>query len=172
VTGILNPSDFINRMITGIILLGCYPDTVKSGLCTCEYTPVDYVSKAIVHLSLQGSAEKVFHITSKLQRTALLVEAVQGLGYNLKEVKFEEFLGNLLDEEENPLFTLAANIENGAGFHFQHQFDDFRTTRALKTTSKITCPPLDIQLLQTYVRFCIDQKLVPPPEEMQYDDFI
>lgn len=47
-SGYLKETDFINRMLIGIINMAAYPEPLSSSLA--EFTPVDYVTKAIIYL--------------------------------------------------------------------------------------------------------------------------
>ncbi|MBP5977667.1 SDR family oxidoreductase, partial [Brasilonema sp. CT11] len=47
-TGYLKETDFINRMLIGIINMAAFPEPLSSS--NVEFTPVDYVTKAIIYL--------------------------------------------------------------------------------------------------------------------------
>eukprot|EP01126_Amoeba_proteus_P008475 TRINITY_DN13135_c0_g1_i1.p1 TRINITY_DN13135_c0_g1~~TRINITY_DN13135_c0_g1_i1.p1 ORF type:complete len:402 (-),score=65.03 TRINITY_DN13135_c0_g1_i1:42-1247(-) len=164
ITGVLNPSDFINRFFVGLIQLGSYPtDMLWSEV---EYTPVDYVSKAIVTISNQNINEingRAFHYTSAHARGSLLVEALEDMGYSLNNVTTPFWVGELLDEEDNPLFPFVSSLE-GSIPDLKYQHSDWKTREFMRKCNLSCTPPkLDAKLIQTYINYCISQKIVPPP---------
>jgi thioester reductase-like protein len=93
-TGAWNTDDFMSRLIKSWIELGSAPDLDGA----TDMTPVDYVSSAMVHLSLSKQAlGKVFHLVNP-QRIHLreLVAWIRSSGYPIQHLPYDEWRTELL----------------------------------------------------------------------------
>jgi thioester reductase-like protein len=151
-TGIVNTDDFMSRMIKGCIQLGCAPDIDTM----IEMVPVDYVSKAIVHLSCQQElGSSVFHVVAPQYIAAReMFRIIDSLGYKLNLVSYPEWRTRLFEDAKSssknalfPLLTLFAQIPLGLP-----PFDCRHTIGGLKGT-QVTCPAIDENLLATYLAY-------------------
>jgi amino acid adenylation domain-containing protein/thioester reductase-like protein len=168
-TGIWNTNDFICRMIKGCIQLGSAPDT--EGLV--DMTPVDYVAKAIIHLSTQkGWSGQAYHITNPRPiRFRDLVEGARSYGYRIRSASYAEWRTELINAARHlpdhalypllPFFPpMPADGEPLASHEtFPKQESGGRgdvenTLKGLAGTS-ITCPAIDEELLSTYFAYLI-----------------
>src|SRR4051794_20062986 len=93
-TGAWNTDDFMSRLIKSWTELGCAPDLDGA----TDMTPVDYVSRATVHLSLSGQATgKVFHLINPRQiHVRELIGWVRSLGYPIERVSYDRWRTELL----------------------------------------------------------------------------
>jgi amino acid adenylation domain-containing protein/thioester reductase-like protein len=165
-TGVFNPNDFLYRLLIGCIELGAIPkgDVLDSLL------PVDYISRAIVKISLQPqSLGKAFHLVNRDHLNInILTNLIRSFGYELKELSQEQWQAKITDIAENqpehPLYPLisllfsSGDSENTASL----QFDCQNTLQALANT-EISCPPMDEKLLRTYLSYLSQNGFLKPP---------
>jgi amino acid adenylation domain-containing protein/thioester reductase-like protein len=161
--GVFNSNDFLYKLIIGCVQLGSAPDIdIRDNI-----VPVDYVSKAIVHLSKQEeSLGKTFHLVHpQTLHTKTLIEHIRSLGYAIEQISYNQWRDKLLNitqgSLEHPLYSLVpffparqAQEENSnSGFL---QLDNQNVTNGLLGTS-ITCPPIDNKLLGVYFSYLMEQ---------------
>ena len=93
-TGAWNTDDFMSRLIKSWIELGSAPDLDGA----TDMTPVDYVSKAIIHLSLSDRTHgKVFHLINPRQtHVRELVDWIRSFGYPVERVSYDRWRTELL----------------------------------------------------------------------------
>ncbi|NEQ54540.1 MAG: NAD-dependent epimerase/dehydratase family protein, partial [Leptolyngbya sp. SIO3F4] len=156
-TGICNPTDLMCRFLSSVIQLKSAPELEWM----IDMTPVDYVSRAIVYLSLQAqSLNKAFHLVNPnpypLDR---LVHELNQSGYPIGKLSYKQWLNKLYDCENalSPLAKIVAEVLPGqpctrlevwlAG---TQMFDCQNTLQGLKY-ARISCPPVDNQLLRKYL---------------------
>ncbi|HEX9922937.1 MAG TPA: thioester reductase domain-containing protein, partial [Anaerolineae bacterium] len=156
-TGITNTQDLTSRLVKGSYQLGLYPDRNRA----LNIVPVDYVSRAIVHLSRQpGIWGQVFHLTNP-QPTPLkdLVHWAGSLGATLQEASYREWRTALIDQVEqgieNELLPLLPFFSSDSPQQIEQQVDCQNTLRYL-AGSDIVCPPMTPSLIETYVAYLID----------------
>ncbi|WP_066380744.1 thioester reductase domain-containing protein [Anabaena sp. CA = ATCC 33047] len=165
-TGIGNTHDFINLMVKGCLQMGYFP-AVEYML---DMSPVDYVSKAIVYLSMQqASLGKAFNLQHP-QPVALsvLVDWVRSFGYEVNIIPYEEWQAKLIESAtstDNPLYTLRP-------FLLERWSDEQLTIPDLYLKAKrphisceatvkalagsgVTCAPIDAKLFMTYTAYLI-----------------
>lgn len=156
-TGITgNLKDFSWSVIKVCIQLGKYPDSE-----TMQYmVTVDYVSEAIVYLSMQENLYgKTFHLLNPQPITwKQLMKNIINLGYKMEKIGIEEWLRELKKyasssgQKELSFLSRMLGSSQIKLFSNKPQFDTSNTIAALTNTS-ITCPPLDTELLKTYFSY-------------------
>jgi thioester reductase-like protein len=94
-TGAWNTDDFMSRLIKSWIELGSAPDLDGA----TDMTPVDYVSSAIVHLSLSRQAPgQVFHLINPTQiHLRELVAWIRSCGYPIEQLPYDRWRTELLN---------------------------------------------------------------------------
>jgi thioester reductase-like protein len=151
-TGIPNPNQMIWAIIKSCIQMGIAPelDTIV------DWTPVDYVARAIVHLSRQKkSAEKVFNLVNPQPITwRELFNSFSSLGYSLDLISPDKWRSDLIEHTENhpenalhpflPMFS-----EKMAFGEYLPQLDCQNTLDGLVGT-EIVCHSVETKLLRTY----------------------
>ncbi|WP_236147178.1 non-ribosomal peptide synthetase [Scytonema millei] len=164
-TGVCNTNDRLYRTIKGIIQLGYAPalDT------TVDMTPVDYLSKAIVHLSQQEkSRDRVFHLCHPHPwRWFELTNWMRSFGYPLQPIDYNQFQAELLNEKmspDNPLYPLIP---------FFSDRDETESSSSTPASERnmveelaeipIACPPIDPQLLNNYFSYLIQSGFLDAP---------
>jgi thioester reductase-like protein len=152
VTGVFNRHDHLFQMIKGCIQMGCAPQLDFP----IESAPVDYVSGAIVHLSLRPeSLGRAFHLVhpDALSWNELCEWMIRSQDYPLRLVPYGEWKAELeemvLGEEENTLrglspFFSESMLENAKLPRF-----DCRGTLAELAGTDLVCPSFLPALLQT-----------------------
>ncbi|MEH2060565.1 MAG: amino acid adenylation domain-containing protein [Nostoc sp.] len=161
--GVFNTNDFLYKLIIGCVQLGSAPDIdIRENI-----VPVDYVSKAIVHLSKQEeSLGKTFHLVHpQTLHSNTLIDHIRSSGYAIEQNSYEQWRDKLLNVTqsyfEHPLYSLIPffparqAVEEDSNSEVL-QFDNQNVINGLVGTS-ITCPPVDNQLLSAYFSYLIKQ---------------
>jgi thioester reductase-like protein len=159
-------------MIRGCIQLGSVPkDNAMVNL-----TPVDYASQAIVYLSQQeASLGKVFHLINPQPLPwGEVVNSIISFGYPLQLLDYTQWSSKLLTEVErssdNPLYPLVTTMTNKESQNSSiensvtQQIDLQNTLTGLAETT-IICPPLDQQLLSTYLSYLVRSAFLKHPSK-------
>jgi thioester reductase-like protein len=166
-TGISNTHDFICLMAKGCLQMGSFPEVDYM----LDMSPVDYVSKAIVHLSRQKeSIGKAFHLQHPQPvPLTVLVDWVRSFGYPVDVISYDawqEKLINNVTSAENPLYTLRPFLlERRAEEQLtipdlylkarRPEISCEDTVNALAGSS-IVCAPIDSKLFMTYTAYLIE----------------
>jgi thioester reductase-like protein len=191
-TGAWNTDDVFCTIIKSWIELRRAPDIEAA----TDLTPVDYVSRAIVHLSLSPqSLGQVFHLVNPQPVHARdLADWVRSFGYPVEAVPYERWRAQLVKLAKGspdnaahslaPLFSVRLSEDapeaglrqddtlDGLGTVIVSQyarmsvrFDASNALAALSSTA-IECPPVDSDLLHTYLALFVRRGfLQPPPSE-------
>jgi amino acid adenylation domain-containing protein/thioester reductase-like protein len=164
-TGVFNTDAYLENLIKGCIQLGSAPDVDT----IVDMVPVDYVSKAIVHLSKQiESLGKVFHLTNPQPiHMSTLLDWIYSSGYPLRRVPYDIWKRELFNAEcfqENALYPFWAFLANlGEQQAIMPQHDCQNTLNGLTGTS-IVCPPVDDELLGTYFSHYVRSGFLHAPQ--------
>ncbi|MDB9510444.1 amino acid adenylation domain-containing protein [Kamptonema animale CS-326] len=165
-TGVCNPTDLLYRLIAGCVQLRCAPDRDRM----MNVAPVDYVSRAIVHLSRQKAAlGETFHLVNPNSfHLSELVDWVRSMGYLIEQISYKNWQAEILNRAgyspENALYPLVglfsekvseAEIIKSAVL----QFDCQNTLNRLSGTD-IICPQADVNLFRTYLSFLSARDLI------------
>jgi thioester reductase-like protein len=130
-TGVWNTDDFMSRLIKSWIELGSAPDLDGA----TDMTPVDYVSSAIVRLSLSAQAPgKVYHLVNPKQiHLRELTAWIRSSGYTIEHVTYDQWRTELLSRGQRfkgqaahslvPLFSARTREESLPGGNNQLQPD-------------------------------------------------
>ena len=142
-----------------------------------DIVPVDYVSKAIIHLSMQEEAlGKVFHLNNPNPiQLSEFVSKIASFGFPMQQIsynKWQEQVRNAVRSVENPIYLLLP-------FFLERWSEDQLTIPELYQQSRrphincedtlhmlantgISCPPVDEKLLSKYFSYFIDSKFLNP----------
>jgi len=109
-TGVSNKSDFINRLLCGMVQTGHYPQGSEDSLI--NMAPVDYVASALVELSRnKDNLGSAFHLCSPdslpLQTVLKYVEAY---GISLQPTTYLEWLHMVKQDKANVLWPLSSSF--------------------------------------------------------------
>jgi len=176
-SGVWSPDEPLSKVLRGLIHIRQVPAIdllVPDADLMMDMTPVDYASRAIVHLSRQPhQLGKAFHIVNP--QPILwheLVTWLRSYGYDLRKATYDEWKAGLLKwsrrSQDHALVSLASFLPGGGSVQLMPilanrlQFDCQNTRDGLVGTS-ITCPPVDAALLSTYFSYFIRRGFVEPP---------
>jgi thioester reductase-like protein len=176
-TGVGNTSDFINLMAKGCIQMGCFPDVDYM----MDMSPVDYVSKAIVYLSLQKESRgKAFNLQHPEPAPLKdLVNWISQFGIPIKFVPYQEWQNQLLNitSPDNPLYTLRPFLLERwsekqltiPDLYLKQNRPIISCEATLKAlaSSSITCAPVDSKLFMTYASYLIQSGFLKLPKIVQ-----
>jgi amino acid adenylation domain-containing protein/thioester reductase-like protein len=170
-TGVWSGNDHAWRLLQACLLSRCLPDVDW----LVELTPVDFVSRAIVHLARQErSVGKVFHLVNPAPMPLREIAAwASRAGYRLRRVAYRDWLDEVLDsarhDTNHPLHPLIGPLgqdEGGGGWwprgERTPEYDCTNTWRGLQGGA-VVCPPVDDALLETYWTYLTRVGLIEPP---------
>ena len=165
----------------------CVPSQAQAFVAAIEdmgrldVTPVDYVARAIVHLALrEESLGRAFHYPNPQPADwDEVFEVVRGMGYPLRMLPYPTWKRELLAAdhrgEDNALLPFLPLLdddmeswtpEQGPSEHTEvrpqpWRHDGTNTEQGL-AGSGITCPPLDAELVHTYMRYFVEVGFLDP----------
>jgi thioester reductase-like protein len=162
-----NAHDLVNLLLKGCILLGAYPGWAHE----VAVVPVDHVSRAMVHLARQPrSLGHAFHLFQP-QPIAWreLAQLVVAHGYPMVELPHERWQAALKQAaqsahaEREALARLWMLLASPHGlFAGRPRYETPCSDEGLAGTA-IRCPPIDAQLVGTYLGFFQASGYIPPP---------
>jgi len=135
--------------------------------------PVGFVSRAIVHLSLQqASLGKVFHLSNpSYTPRSIYQDVLRERGYSITLLPFGQWLAQLVEAAKTrpdlglipllPMLT-AYDTENPAPSVSRHIH--YVNTTAGLADSGIVCPEIRHAELRAYFAYLIDEGHFPPPQ--------
>jgi thioester reductase-like protein len=170
--GLGNADDLVFRILKGSIQLGAAPELDLQ----VEMSPVDYVSRALVHLSQQpDSVGRTFHLVNPdlvpWSRVLDGIDGIDTLGQPLRRLAWNDWQAELRQAAEsstdNVLFpllpVLAAEPSAEAGESADEDAREPRIacgrTLAALAGSGVDCPPLDERLVRLYFDQNVDQNV-------------
>jgi len=139
-----------------------------------DMTPVDYVSKAVVHLSQRKELLGTnFHVLNpQPSHLKQLGDWTRSFGYSLEQMPYDEWRAALIQIDEGsvdnaaysliPLFFENVPQEQMPERTREASFDCQNTLAGLADSS-IVCPQLDAQLLSTYFAYFIESGFLEAP---------
>jgi thioester reductase-like protein len=155
-TGAYTTRDFVARLLKSWIGLGLAPVLDRELL----FTPVDYVSRAIVHLlGRTDSIGKTFHlVNTDPLAVSDLVDMIRAAGYPLRQVPFGQWRSHLMncagqirDEGLSEVlpFLPADDGDDALPFWPPHGMRfDCRETRAALNGSDLCCPAMGAEQVE------------------------
>ncbi len=169
-TGVFNTDDFFSHILKGCLQLGTAPNLETS----VEMVPVDYVSQALVHLSLQydftQATAQVYHLVNP--NSVLIKDLLHWMqtdGYHVKQVPYAEWREVLIqsinanqDNAIKPLLHFFAE-ENPFSSEFSLTFSNENTINNL-ADSGIQCPEINDAILNRYFSYYRQSGFLPPIE--------
>ncbi|NUQ74150.1 MAG: amino acid adenylation domain-containing protein [Polyangiaceae bacterium] len=179
-TGVWKTDSFACSFLKALIDLDCAPDIP----IPLDYVPVDYVSKAIVHIATkQIPTGKAYHLNNtRYQLLSAIIERMQAFGYPVRKMPYLNWVQEIvLHTGKNPtspltpfvpLFVERWSEENLTylEIYFEGKIPRFtceNTLEALRGTD-IACPPIDDELLSTYLNYFLRVGFLPPPPAREH----
>ncbi|MEV5147595.1 thioester reductase domain-containing protein, partial [Streptomyces sp. NPDC052727] len=164
VNGACQTRDFVWLSLRGLIQAGAVPAGLDAAV---PLTPVDYVSSAVVALSLSGrSGPGTFHLYNQSHMTfAEFVTELRARGHVLEELDWDSWSALVKSDSDNvmlPLLEAFEMLAKGNGT-FYPPVDSSLAEKALKDTG-IECPEMTVDLFRRYVTFFTEAGFFPPVE--------
>jgi thioester reductase-like protein len=169
-TGAWNKDDFTCKIIKTWVGLGTAPKMEME----LNMVPVDYVSRAIVRLSLRGeSLGKRFHLAHPRPVSVNdLVAWIEAFGYPLKRVPYDKWRADLINPTKGlrqdalysmaPLLSMSAAADGPTLVGKMPEFDCRNTTEDLSGT-EISCPQVDEELMENYLVYLVRSGFLDSP---------
>jgi thioester reductase-like protein len=168
-TGAGNSRDLIWCWLRGIIQVGAASETNDP----LDIAPVDYVSRALVHLSRQpASLGKTFHLSNPRPiPSSVLFDVIDALGYSLRRLSHAEWKREILAAIEGPAGNALAPFlpyfaqqkrAEDAPLRPVSQVDH-RNTRSGLAGSGIECPAVDAEVLRRYIQYFVETGILEAP---------
>ncbi len=175
-TGYCNQGDFLRSLIKGCLQLGVAPDWQMP----IDFTPVDYLSKAIVYLSHQEiSAGQSYNFANpRAIWWNQLVDWLKDYGYTLEQIPYFDWLA-LVKAEVTPLsenaltpylsFLTELSSEYSMTIpeiYFRTHRLQFENSNLHQDLADLDCSyPSVVNLLQLYFSHFIDIGYIHPPQK-------
>ncbi|MBA2391554.1 MAG: amino acid adenylation domain-containing protein [Ktedonobacteraceae bacterium] len=171
-TGVWRSNDIICHMIKACIQLGKRP--VLSEKETLELVPVEYVSQAVVALSLRKtSLGQAFHLCDPAgTRVNDLTQWIGDFGYTLEPVEYATWLQELAtftsthtDHGLSPFLSLFLQPaqEHSSNNQATRIIHDNRHTLMALARMKIPTPITNAQILHTYLAYMVKNAFLHAP---------
>jgi thioester reductase-like protein len=159
VTGASNTNDLLHTLVIICLRLGAAPLRDVE----IDVSPVDYVAKALVELSLQQElANRDFHLTNPIpMRTKALYEWMRQSSLGLEMVSYDEWrnrllkMGNEMGIGDIRMLTdvLGPRALGDDKSHAVHPRFDSSQTQSILVNSAIRCPAPSPSLFDAYLGF-------------------
>jgi thioester reductase-like protein len=172
IDGAFNTADFLARMFKAIIETGLVPGDLDAEL---DVSPVDYVSRSIVCLSLRPSSiGRTFHLQHPRSiHIETLTEFLRAAGYKVRSVPYWDWVACLETLPDGPLAPLLPLLVQRWGpeqltymefwqRRYRPRFTCDETLQALDSSS-IVCPALDRVLMERYLRYLSSTGFITAP---------
>ncbi|MFQ4144479.1 thioester reductase domain-containing protein [Chlorogloeopsis sp. ULAP02] len=170
-TGICKHQDLLSTVLKSFIQLGSAPDLDVMW----DITPVDYVSQAIAHLSMQQkSLGKVFHLFNPhpLSMSAM-INHIRSFGYPIAMAQYDKWRAKLVNfskySQEHtirslPLMFLESFSEEQLQLlHLQY---DCQNTLDGLADSSINCPLPNTELISKYLSYLNKNGYLDSPQKL------
>jgi amino acid adenylation domain-containing protein/thioester reductase-like protein len=166
-SGAANAWDLLTALMVESVQLGHYPEVEG---WRAEMTPVDFVSKAILHLSNQTQSDQlVFHVGDPTPvPMSEVFENLGKLGYPSQPLGFDEWVA-LWQEQRGSVkggdgaFTVDILRSGMPSVEFLRDIVVLDNSKTRPLRASVERPKVDIQLLETYTRHWFARGWLPRP---------
>ena len=171
-TGAANAYDLLNALIVESIRIGYYPRVEG---WRAEMTPVDFVSKAIVHLSNQTHAKQImFHLGDPDPvNIASVFEDLKDLGYPAEPMAFDKWVSLWTEKRGSAKggdggFTVDILRGGMPSIDFLQGIVVLNNASTRPFRAAVQRPKVDKVLLETYTRHWYGRGWLPHPPTRQF----
>jgi nonribosomal peptide synthetase MxcG len=169
-TGFVNEQDILWRLLRASIPRGVLPRLDIAEV----WTPVDFVARAIVHLSLHAqSIGPVFNLAPgpTIHLSDMLV-SIREYGYPVVQRPLAEWRTRMQQDGTDAHLTTLAFFDLQPGDNAETPSFGIGRVRCEHVRdglagSGIACPPVDQTLLCRYLDYCVATGFLPPPHASQ-----
>ncbi|WP_161500994.1 amino acid adenylation domain-containing protein [Embleya scabrispora] len=174
--GIWNTDTMMCALFRSIAETGLAPDIPLP----LDFVPVDYTARAIVHiLARQAAWGHAYNIANPHDaRLGALVERLRAMGYPIRTVSYDEWVSYMAaltardpDQPMAPFMPMFLESAHDADIsvkemYFAGTFPDFGRANLDEALadSGLTCPPVDADLLDMYLRYFVSSGFLQPPD--------
>jgi amino acid adenylation domain-containing protein/thioester reductase-like protein len=161
-TGVFHETDAMYLTIKGCLQLGLVSDLDMH----VNVMPIDYVSRAIVHIARQKRLHnRVFHFANpQAIRLSELVRWARDFGWDVRQVPFQEWRAAALRVgPDNAMYSLVPLIPDVPSPEELNPMIDCTNTREGIAGTSIACPRVDDRLLEIWARRLIETGFLEPP---------
>ncbi|KAF4634176.1 hypothetical protein G7Y89_g3934 [Cudoniella acicularis] len=166
-SGSTNTYDLFTALIVESLYLGYYPDITG---WRAEMTPVDFVSKAIVHLSNDvDTKQRVFHLGDpKPVETKSLFDELARLGYPTQRLEWDKWVSLWTEKRgsaKRGVGAFTADILRGGmpTVEFLKDITILNDEATKPALGDLQRPNIDVKLLETYARHWYARGWLPRP---------
>jgi thioester reductase-like protein len=162
---------FFYEIFRAVIETGYSPFSEES----FDFSPVDYVAKATLHLALTPNAYgKTFHLVNPVHKCFYeIMNSLIDYGYKIRMLPLMEMI-NVFKEHRmvragkiySSIFTNMMAFIPEPELYETARYDTLTTLKFFKNTD-IRCPEADFELLSTYLDYCIKIGYLPSPEKQR-----
>ncbi|MBB5960425.1 amino acid adenylation domain-containing protein/thioester reductase-like protein [Saccharothrix tamanrassetensis] len=174
-TGVWNTDTMMCALFRSIAETGLAPDAPLP----LDFVPVDYTARAIVHILANRPAEgHAYNVTNARDaRLALVVDRLRELGYDVETVPYDAWVEHMADLTARdpdqpmapfmPIFLESARQSDLSvkEMYFAGTFPEFGRANfeAGIADADLTCPPVDADLIDKYLRYFVTSGFLEPP---------
>jgi thioester reductase-like protein len=174
-TGVCNQSDFLRSLIKGCIQLEIAPDWNMP----IDVVPVDFISRAIVHLSQQStSLGKAYNFSNPHTISwHQLVDWMRGFGYPVQQIPYPQWIAEVRrrvqQSPENALYPFLAFLTEPVPESQRSVPEIYFRTKSIRfdcqtlmddlATMTSVYPSIDDQLLTTYFSYFVRTGFLEAP---------
>lgn len=164
--GVWNTDDFLCRLIKGCIELKAAPILKNASL---DMAAVDFVTKTIVHLTLNTEENKSYNVTNSNEYSfEQLFDGIRSFGYELEDVPYEEWRNRLVEACKTGDNTLSPMItfftENWDESLTKHPIFTHENMNRLLEPTNIRCPCIQ-DILPIYFSYLVRCGFIESPKE-------
>jgi thioester reductase-like protein len=170
VTGAFNRLDHLNIMVKGCVEAGIAPESLNVQL---QPAPIDYVAAAVVEAAARPALHgRTFHLVNDAAMGwPEFFNTVSDFGYPLELVPFDTWRARITGADAGTMALL------GLVPFLVDAVDDVRVplsqtlaTREALADTGLACPPLDRDLIHTYLRRFAAARFIEPPKGIRLAD--
>ncbi|KUO04715.1 type I polyketide synthase [Streptomyces caeruleatus] len=162
-TGSFNRLDHLNMMLKGCIEAGIAPQDVRMPV---QPAPIDYVAAAVVEVAARPELSgRTFHLVNDRPLSwAQLFDHVEEFGYPLRRLPFDEWKERVTSRSSGTMALLGlAPFLNDTVDDVRLPLSDSAETRSALDGTGPACPPLDTELVHTYLRRFVATGFIDAP---------
>lgn len=163
-TGLSNPDDFFNRLMTSCIQMGCYPILPNQRK---EFVTVDYVNSALLHIaSSNKNLAHAYHLVPQDRSASAdmieMFEILRKLGFpKIHGLSYGEWVKRVRKDPPERLKPLVPMLEEKVYkdltrwelYENMPIYETKNTIRALAgQLNTVSCPPVAENLMKLYLR--------------------
>lgn len=166
-TGVCHTTDYILRVLHACLTAGIVPDQERD----LNMIPVDYFSRALVHISLNERMRgNAYHLANpKSTPMPTVFDWLRDYGYPLDVLPYDEWREQLirdLPSTDSGYSVVPLISENPVARDHQRVRISTSRTQAALAGSNIACPPLDKRLIHLTLDYLVDIGYIDAPRQV------